>query len=1666
MTSKPSIPQDLKLGPGWTVLPKNTNHSSNSNLPSAPSVPPGIESSSFAQRITYSKAQLLELYEPSSTADVPRTMATYPGLTSSEPLVPVNVAPDDHIAHVSALADPVALDTSCSPPSGTNQDVPLKSDVEVLVSTDPGPGPGPDPVPPALASALPANPPANSFANGAIANSSAPPLMKKVGQGATSTRDFWAGSVQLAAADRASERRPISLRPRSSLDRSAADRTSTPNVNSDKPPQQAYWHRPTARGGADSDPNWRSGGPVSESISKQFDNSNEAPNTVSGEHSRNKPMTEVAPTAPLSRPGFAREVGSFVRPKNDDLKPTNTRDLTVLSKSSHRDPPTSRADHPDRDRDSRPVNVSDFTRKSPESSFDPQKTWYYRDPQGQVQGPFSASQLLEWQKAGYYDDELPVSRARDQTFKPLAIAFGLRKEEQLPSPPPGFVSGKSALRRDPAVKSIHPSRGPDEHRDGGYGRTTDELAEEVEMMRLKARNERIESAETSRDMFSKNGRSFFDEDVKSLECGKHSALIGPLEDSGDLLEGLAETSNQKGVDETTKYSTTEPDLSSDFSIDLKPAKLESSENQDQSRFAAIMSQCPSEGSKSVDAANDANSFSCGIEGPKKLFPESPSNNVSDFTSTDSQASVESQSKSPDFVDQPPVGTIDNSFLSILGTPTHVQKPTDQAVQSVKSSTAIGHELMSLDPAVAYVRSETMPTFSTSKGTTSSVVFPLASSTPENISRLMELSISRPDRHTPAVDLDKESVPPYSPKNSLIAQSEPAINPTKDTFFSARSVFSEELSSPSQLCSPHSSFQSFAVQQSRIGNKKHESSGIFDPHVETSFDTLTRPRLDARAHQARQYQAQVQAQAKAQVQAQARTQAEAQARAYAAQRAYAQAQARSEAQARAQLVADAQAHAQAQLQAHAIQAQNEVRARLQPHLNTSNDPMWVYQQQLLEFQVRYELAARSHLEATQTAQVARGHATQVTSPREQSKILQGIARSEVLAKEYRLTMDKIRNAAQDVYSRLTQHQQQEAVIRERQQLEQHRLINSHVRIPSQDPIQPHPQLFETQDPSSFTLHDSKGHDPAAELLNDLVVRNNAKSASGNLWDISDGEDEKTVSVVHGVNLVEPSAIPVSFRDVAVADATKSRSNSEVGSKGSNFEDDSIRDNRSGSLSPAKSPPSRGSVATDQPKITETESASGRWEKVGRKAKRGLGSEHSSELKKPTDDTKIVEECRGREESTLREPSVSMNLAGAGKPAGIVCDGGADERDLSGISANGSKTIKSESATGELTRASTSSVSTSKPILAAPAAPWSKAVYAPGTGPVSGPSLREIQRQEELQSKALEKEQKNQTVHGLGGTEAIDGSYTRRGDSLLAGSQPWGGVTDASAKGKTLTLREQMRLEEERKKAAVLATPRDAAYNPSVAVSSATGTKTDWASLVANNRPTPGHTDSSTVWGKNVDENTSFWESVSAAPRNVSVPSSKKGNVVTGQLRNQARIGNVTGAGTSRHDERRGISEKAEPLPSETMINKAAISGAGVKKAGVDKVKGKKKCSQELTNWGIAELQKLTGGTVDRAFFDYLWDMRDHSESEIRDTVLQNLGASDQTRRFADEFIRRLQFEMGFCVADSSGSTVGTVGGRKKGRKQRAKAVDPSLVLGFTATSSSSRIMQGIIEAPEK
>ncbi|WVQ93228.1 hypothetical protein IAU59_000293 [Kwoniella sp. CBS 9459] len=46
--------------------------------------------------------------------------------------------------------------------------------------------------------------------------------------------------------------------------------------------------------------------------------------------------------------------------------------------------------------------------------------WFYRDPNGQEQGPFTGTQMHDWYSHSYFTDDLPLRRASETSFRPLS----------------------------------------------------------------------------------------------------------------------------------------------------------------------------------------------------------------------------------------------------------------------------------------------------------------------------------------------------------------------------------------------------------------------------------------------------------------------------------------------------------------------------------------------------------------------------------------------------------------------------------------------------------------------------------------------------------------------------------------------------------------------------------------------------------------------------------------------------------------------------------------------------------------------------------------------------------------------------------------------------------------------------------------------------------------------------------------------------------------------------------------------------------------------------------------------------------------------------------------------------------------------------------------------
>ncbi|XP_066506630.1 LOW QUALITY PROTEIN: GRB10-interacting GYF protein 1 [Hoplias malabaricus] len=65
--------------------------------------------------------------------------------------------------------------------------------------------------------------------------------------------------------------------------------------------------------------------------------------------------------------------------------------------------------------------------------------WFYKDPQGEIQGPFSQMEMYEWFQAGYFTMTLLVKRGCDEGFQPLGDVikmWGRVPFSPGPSPPP------------------------------------------------------------------------------------------------------------------------------------------------------------------------------------------------------------------------------------------------------------------------------------------------------------------------------------------------------------------------------------------------------------------------------------------------------------------------------------------------------------------------------------------------------------------------------------------------------------------------------------------------------------------------------------------------------------------------------------------------------------------------------------------------------------------------------------------------------------------------------------------------------------------------------------------------------------------------------------------------------------------------------------------------------------------------------------------------------------------------------------------------------------------------------------------------------------------------------------------------------------------------------
>ncbi|XP_068196771.1 GRB10-interacting GYF protein 2 [Antennarius striatus] len=85
--------------------------------------------------------------------------------------------------------------------------------------------------------------------------------------------------------------------------------------------------------------------------------------------------------------------------------------------------------------------------------------WFYKDPQGEVQGPFSNQEMTEWFQAGYFTMSLLVKRGCDEVFQPLGEIMKIWGRVPFtpgPAPPPLQGDGdQERLKRQQKLNALN-----------------------------------------------------------------------------------------------------------------------------------------------------------------------------------------------------------------------------------------------------------------------------------------------------------------------------------------------------------------------------------------------------------------------------------------------------------------------------------------------------------------------------------------------------------------------------------------------------------------------------------------------------------------------------------------------------------------------------------------------------------------------------------------------------------------------------------------------------------------------------------------------------------------------------------------------------------------------------------------------------------------------------------------------------------------------------------------------------------------------------------------------------------------------------------------------------------------------------------------------------------
>ncbi|CAI9769068.1 unnamed protein product [Fraxinus pennsylvanica] len=92
------------------------------------------------------------------------------------------------------------------------------------------------------------------------------------------------------------------------------------------------------------------------------------------------------------------------------------------------------------------VSLSDSVAEIAVSINETEKVWYYKDPSGKVQGPFSMTQLHKWNNTGYFPADLRIWRTALEQEDPILLSDALAGKYQKDLP---------AVNRFPAINIMH-----------------------------------------------------------------------------------------------------------------------------------------------------------------------------------------------------------------------------------------------------------------------------------------------------------------------------------------------------------------------------------------------------------------------------------------------------------------------------------------------------------------------------------------------------------------------------------------------------------------------------------------------------------------------------------------------------------------------------------------------------------------------------------------------------------------------------------------------------------------------------------------------------------------------------------------------------------------------------------------------------------------------------------------------------------------------------------------------------------------------------------------------------------------------------------------------------------------------------------------------------------